>query len=69
MYYTSCNSLIKHHAYIGDVISEDLMLEEEAEEEEAPEPSNDVQGRPLCIPMLFKCIMNYGYLLHRYVTL
>jgi len=41
-YYTLCNSLIKNHAYIGDVIFEDLMLEEEAEEEEATEPSNNV---------------------------
>jgi hypothetical protein len=54
--------------HIGDAISEDPVLEEEPQEEEVAEPSNDVQGRPLCIPMLFKCITNYGYLLHRYVT-
>ena len=54
--------------HIGDAISEDPMPKEEPREEEAAEPSNDVQGRPLCIPMLFKCIMNYDYLLHRYVT-
>ena len=66
MSFTLC---IKHHAYIGDAISKDPVLEEETQEEEATEPSNDVQGRPLCIPMLFKCIMNYGYLLHRYVTI
>jgi hypothetical protein len=55
--------------HIGDAISADPMLEEDPQEEEAAEPSNDAQGRPLCIPMLFKCIMNYGYLLHRYVAI
>jgi hypothetical protein len=55
--------------HIGDTISADPMLEEEPQEEEAATPSNDAQARPLCIPMLFKCIMNYGYLLHRYVAI
>jgi hypothetical protein len=62
------SSLIKHHACIGDPIPEE-PIEEEPQEEEAVEPSNDIQGRPLCIPMLYKCIMNYVYLLHCYVTI
>jgi hypothetical protein len=46
--------LIKHHTCIGDPIPEDPI-----KEEEAIEPSDDVQGRPLSIPMLYNCIMNY----------
>ena len=57
------------HACIGDAIPKHHVLEEEPQEEEATEPSNDIQGRALCIPMLFKCIMNYGYLMHRYVNI
>jgi hypothetical protein len=53
----------------SDAIPKGPVLEEEPQEAEAAMPSNDVQGRPLCIPMLFKCIMNYGYLLHHYVTI
>jgi hypothetical protein len=50
--------LIRHHACIGDPFPED-PVEEEPQEEGAVEPSDDVQGMPLSIPMLYNCIMNY----------
>jgi hypothetical protein len=37
--------------HIGDAISKDPVLEAEPQKKEAAKPSNDVQGRPLCIPM------------------
>jgi hypothetical protein len=36
---------------------------------EPDELSDDVQGRPLCVPMFFECIMYYDCLLHQYVTI
>ena len=60
--------LIKHHACIGEPILEG-HVEEEPQEEEAVEPSEDVLGRPLGIPMLYNCMNELCYLLHCYVMI
>ena len=48
---TLCIALIKHHACTGDEIPKEAMVEEEPQAVEPDEPNDDVQGRPLCIPM------------------
>ena len=64
-----CIVLIKHHTYIGDEVQEEPKVEEQPQAVEPEFPNDKNQGRPLCIPMLFKFIMNYGYLLHRYTII
>jgi hypothetical protein len=50
---TLCIVLINHHAYIGDDVSMEAVVEEEPQPVELDEePINLAQGRPLCIPML-----------------
>jgi len=49
MSFTLC---IKHHAYIGDEIHEEAVVEEEPRVVELDDPNDNAQGRTLCIPML-----------------
>jgi hypothetical protein len=44
--------LVTVNTCIGDKIPEEAVVEEEPQAVEPDEPNDDVQGRPICIPML-----------------
>jgi hypothetical protein len=59
MSFTLCIVLIKHHAYIGDDVSMEAVVEDEPQTVEPDEePIDFAQGRPLCFVLM---VLNYQF--------